>query len=274
MTHRLRAVNPRDDRCAADVHLSDSGPPDRLVERNDMSESYGSGAGTPGSANSPSSSGPVRTATHEAGEIADTAAGHAGDVVGTASSEARGVAAEAKSQAKDLFAQTQRELKEQAGVQQQRVAEGLRSIGDELQSMSGASDSPGVASDLVRQVSTRVSDAACWLADRDPASLLTEVKAYARRQPGVFIAVAALAGLAAGRLTRALTEGAKESSDSTEPVAAAADVPPPVTSAVTPSATEGLGASDVGAPVYDQTRAAYAEGRTVEGSGDVRSDPL
>ncbi|MFJ6654084.1 hypothetical protein ACIQLJ_14935 [Microbacterium sp. NPDC091313] len=208
--------------------------------------------------------------------MAGTVAEHAGDVVGTAASEARAVVGETKSQAKDLFAQTQRELREQAGVQQQRVAEGLRGIGDELGSMADASDSPGVASDLVRQVSTRVSDAAGWLADRDPGSLLSEVKAYARRRPGVFIAAAALAGLAAGRLTRALTEGAKEehSTAASAPSAASVPPPPPVTSAMTPSVTEAAAVGDPSTPVYDQARAAYAEGRTAEGSGDVRSDPL
>src|SRR3546814_13135001 len=85
---------------------------------------------------------------------------------------AASVARETKRQVKDLYSQTQRELKEQAAVQQQRVAEGLRSVGDELGSMAEKFETPGVAADLVSQVSSRLGGAATWIADRDPGSRL------------------------------------------------------------------------------------------------------
>jgi hypothetical protein len=136
-----------------------------------------------------------------------------GDVAATARAEASTVAREATSQVKGLYAQTQSELKEQAGVQQQRVAAGLRSLGDELDSMASHSEQPGLASDLVRQVSNRAGSAASWLDARDPGSLLAEVKSYARRKPGTFIAAAAIAGVVAGRLTRALASSAADKKD-------------------------------------------------------------
>ena len=64
-----------------------------------------------------------------------------------------------------------------------------------------ARPNPGLATDLVREASTRVNGVASWLGDRDPESLLAEVKSYARRRPGMFIGIALVAGVVAGRLT-------------------------------------------------------------------------
>jgi hypothetical protein len=155
-------------------------------------------------------SGKKEAAKQEAAEVKDTAKAEAGHVVDTAKQEASSVAHEAKSQAKHVYAQTRQELSDQAATQQQRVAEGLRAIGDELQSMARGSENPGMATEFVEQASARLSDASSWLSQRDPGSLLNEVKSFARRKPGVFIAGALVAGLAAGRLTRALAENAKE----------------------------------------------------------------
>ena len=54
-----------------------------------------------------------------------------------------------KYQAKDLYAQTQRELKDQAQVQQHRAAAGLRSVSDELDSLTANAQNPGLAVDLL-----------------------------------------------------------------------------------------------------------------------------
>lgn len=241
-----------------------------------MSENYGGGFAAPGAA-SPPPSGTAETAKSEAKDVAQTAAHEAGHVVDTAKSEVSAVAGEAKAQVKDLYAQTQGELKEQAAAQQQRVAAGLRSVGDELRTMADTSDSPGVAADLVQQVSTRVSGAASWIGDRDPGSLLSEVTSYARRKPGTFIAVAALAGLVVGRLTRALAEGAKDEHDRTD-AATPAGAPVsgvPATIPAAPPLPAELGEPSVGAtPVYDQSRAAWDDVVAGDGSSDVRRDTV
>lgn len=179
-----------------------------------MSESYGEGAQGAAGTGAQQPSGTVETAKQEAAELRNTATEQAGGVMDTAKTEVGAVAHEAKNQVKDLYEQTRSELKEQAAVQQRRVADGLRSVGGELSSMADSSEGGGVAADLVRQVSSRVESVAGWIGDREPGALLGEVKSYARRKPGTFIAVAALAGLVAGRLTRALTEGAADSAAS------------------------------------------------------------
>ncbi|MFP3467245.1 hypothetical protein [Leifsonia sp. SIMBA_070] len=169
------------------------------------------GGTTTGSESTGGSEGGVRD---EAGRVAGSAAQAGKDVAGTAAEQARNVAGEAKSQAKDLFRQTQNELREQAAQQQERVASGLHSVGDELDQMASSSEQGGVASDLVRQAAQRTHAIAGWLDQRDPGSLLNEVKSYARRNPGTFIAAAAIAGALAGRLTRALASGGDDSGSS------------------------------------------------------------
>jgi hypothetical protein len=177
-------------------------------ERGIMSESYGPVSTSPDAPElRRSTTGPT-----DATDVKDTAKAEAGRVVDTAKAEAGSVASEAKSQARTLYAQTKGELRDQAGKQQQRVAQGLRSAGDELNSLASGTPSPnpGIATDLIRQASTRVSGVASWLENRDPESLLAEVKYFARRRPGMFIGIALAAGVVAGRLTRALAEGSAD----------------------------------------------------------------
>ena len=149
------------------------------------------------------------------GNVAQRAAEAGQQVGGTAREQASNVAAEASRQAQDLFAQTRGELQDQAATQQQRIATGIRSLSTELGSMAERSDQSGTASELVHQASQKAAEIAGWLEEREPGSLLEEVKGFARRRPGAFLAIAAGAGLAAGRLTRAGVDNARDDSDST-----------------------------------------------------------
>jgi hypothetical protein len=157
-------------------------------------------AGTEGTA-------PADVAKQQASRVADSAVDAGKDVMDVAKSEAANVAEEAKYQARDLLHQTQGELRDQAAHQQVRLSEGLRSVGDDLHQMASASDTQGVASDLVRQLARRSHTAASWLSSRDPEGVLRELKSYARRRPGMFIVGAIAAGVVVGRLTRALAAG-------------------------------------------------------------------
>ena len=221
-----------------------------------MSDSYESVSSSGSDGATADTPGKVDTAKQEAADLKDTATAGARDVLGTAKDEASSVAGEAKAQAKDLYAQTQRELKDQAGVQQQRIAAGLRSVGDELGSMAANSDGSGIAGDLVQQVSTRLSGAASWLSDRDPSTVLDEVKRFARRRPGTFILGAAIAGIVVGRLTRALATNASDASDASSSTSGRALTPAPAPAPVhnddwtaSPVGTAGV---DVEAPLYAQ----------------------
>jgi hypothetical protein len=143
-------------------------------------------------------------AKEQTAEVTRQAKDAAQNVAETAKSETAHVASEVKTNAKDLLYRAKSDLTEQTSTQQQKVAEGLRSISDELRTMASSPDQPGVASDLARQAAERSSAIASWLEARDPGSLLNEVKSFARQRPGAFLMLAAGAGVLAGRLTRSL----------------------------------------------------------------------
>jgi ElaB/YqjD/DUF883 family membrane-anchored ribosome-binding protein len=192
-------------------------------------------------------SGTVDTAKEQAGQLTDSAKASATEVAQSARSAATDVAGEAKRQAKDLLHESRAELVEQAGVQQQRVAAGLRSLGEELGGMARSSEQPGIAADLVSQAASRADSVASWLDARDPGSLLSEVKDFARRSPGTFIGLAAIAGVVAGRLTKNLAADAKDSAadaGSSAPVSGGA----PSAQYVAPSASPVTPPSVTGAP--------------------------
>jgi hypothetical protein len=204
--------------------------------------------------------GTPETVKEQASQVGHEVAGSAKNVAGAAKDEAAKVAGETKKQAKALYEESRSQLTDQAGAQQQRVAAGLRDIGDELTRMADSSDQPGVASDVVSQVAARTSAAAAWLDDRDPGSLLREVKNFARSKPGTFIAVSALAGLVAGRVVRSLaSEAHDENSDASAPSAPAAATSAPAEYSP-PASPSVLPTQQATTPVYNAT---VNEGRSL-----------
>jgi hypothetical protein len=193
-------------------------------------------------------------AKEEAANVAGQARGAAQNVAGTAKAEAANVASEVKTNTKDLLNQAKSGLTDQAGAQQQKAAEGIRTVSSQLRSMADAPEQQGVASDLIRQAAERSESVASWLDNRDPGSLLNEVKSFARQRPGTFLLLAAGAGLLTGRLGRSLQAGAPETTTAT-----GTTVPPqPLQS----PATESAVSAGIGEPFYDETttaRPAYGQ---------------
>ncbi|MFD1213992.1 hypothetical protein ACFQ36_18300 [Arthrobacter sp. GCM10027362] len=148
------------------------------------------------------------TAKEEAKDVGREGMAAGQRVAGVAREEAGNVAQEAKFQVKNLVSQVGDNVRGQAGAQQQKAASGLRSFSDGLTSMANGSPQSGAAMNLVNQAAERVNGIADWLENRDPSDLLEEVRSFARRRPGAFLAIAAGAGLLAGRLTRGMTAGA------------------------------------------------------------------
>lgn len=126
--------------------------------------------------------------------------------------EVKNVTAETGQQAKQLLEQTRSQLVSQSAQQQDRLAQGIRSLSEELSSMAQNSEQSGVASDLAKQASQKVGDVAGWLESRDPGALVEELKSFARQRPGVFLAAAAAVGLVGGRMSRGLVAEHQESS--------------------------------------------------------------
>lgn len=149
------------------------------------------------------------------GEAADLGNGsvQAGKhVAEVAREQASGVVAEAGRQGRGLLQQAQQELEVQAAHGQQRLAKQLLSLGDELRSMADAAGRNGMAADLTHQAASRARAAGQWLDEHRPGQVADEVQSFARRRPAVFLALAAGAGLVAGRLTRGLKNAANGNS--------------------------------------------------------------
>jgi hypothetical protein len=161
------------------------------------------------------SSSKTTAAKHEAQEVGNEGKQAATHVAATAKDEAGNVAQEVGTQAKNLVGELGDDLRSQAGAQQQKVAQGLRSISDELRSMAENNNAEaGTATHWVHEAARRTGSAAGWLDQREPGDLVQEVKRFARQRPGAFLAIAAGAGLLAGRLTRGLAGGGDSSSGS------------------------------------------------------------
>jgi ElaB/YqjD/DUF883 family membrane-anchored ribosome-binding protein len=153
---------------------------------------------------------PLATTPNDSSGLSDRAVSEGTHVAEVAKGEAGKVAGEARRQARSLMDQARTEAKDQAAHQQERAASGLRKVSDQLQSMGDTAEE-GLAGNLVREAAQRTGSFAEWLDARDPGSLLDEVKSFARRRPGTFIAIAAVAGVAIGRLTRAAVTNATQS---------------------------------------------------------------
>jgi hypothetical protein len=185
-------------------------PDDDAIIRTDTVvgvETYGteSTGGTSGKADvAKEQASQVASGAADAGKhVAGVAKDEASNVASEAKSQARQVASETKYQARDLLNQAGSQVREQAASQQKRAASSVRTVSEHLQGLaSGNVPENGIALDLVNQAATRLQGVADWLDEREPGDLLQEVRQFASRRPGTFIAIAAVAGVVAGRATR------------------------------------------------------------------------
>jgi len=155
-------------------------------------------------------------AKDEARNVGQTAAQAGSQVASTAADQAKQVGQETKRQAQDLVQQGRQQLQDQARNGQQKAGEGIAGIAQQLRTMvEGGGETPsGPAADLVRQAGDKLEELASWVQQREPGDLVDEVRAFARRKPGVFLLGAALAGVVAGRLTTGVVAAHKDSGPS------------------------------------------------------------
>ena len=189
------------------------------------------GTGAPGTG----ASGTGEVAREQASEVGRSAGGAAAHVAKHSKEQVGEVAAEAQRQARDLLGEARIQVSQQAGTQRDRLTEALMSVGSELEEMAGKGGRGGIASEVARQASRRVVSVAGQIEGREPADLLGELRAYARRRPAAFLVGAVAAGVVAGRLTRGVRDENAESSS------------PPALPAGRSATTPALGRSAVGA---------------------------
>ncbi|KAF2417037.1 hypothetical protein [Microbacterium sp. B35-30] len=196
-------------------------------------------------------------------------------VAGVAGEEAKDVAHDAKDAARGFLYETRAQLSDQASTQQRRAAGALRTTGDELAGLAdGTATGSGTATKAVRAVGEQTRRVADWLEQKEPADVVYEVRTFARRHTGAFLAIAVGVGLVAGRLTRALVSDARDNDRTTDRTldAYGRTQQPLVTGSPTVAGgtTAGLGGTAAGAGALGTT--GY-EGDTPIGDA-LSSDPL
>jgi len=156
----------------------------------------------------------AQVAKQQAADVGNTAAQSGEHVMHAVGEQTKRVAEETTRQARNLLHEGRQQLTEQARDGQQKTARSLHALADQLDDMYTKSDGSGMGPEAVHQAAGHARTVASWLEDREPGDLLNEVRGFARRKPGVFLAGAAVAGMLVGRLTRGVV--AAQSDDSTD----------------------------------------------------------
>ncbi|MFF8382519.1 hypothetical protein [Streptomyces kanasensis] len=155
----------------------------------------------------------ARTAQDKAAESAGLVGEKAAEVAGTAKEQAAGVAHEATTQARDVVGELRGQLQEQAHTQTRRLADNVRRLADELREMSDHGKPDSGVGGVVRQISDGGHQVASRLEDRGPDGLVDDLRDFARRRPGVFLAGAALAGFVVARAGKGVSAAGSSASD-------------------------------------------------------------
>lgn len=149
----------------------------------------------------------VEEAKGQGRQVARVAAGSAREVATTAKGEATEVTAELRDQTQRLVGEARSQLESQAQAQGERAAITLRRLAWQASALAeGRPEEAGPLADYVRQASERIESWADELESRDPEELLYDLRDFARRRPGAFLAGAAIAGFGVGRLVRGSTD--------------------------------------------------------------------
>jgi len=146
------------------------------------------------------------------GSTADQAMEQAKHVAGVATDEAKQVVGDVREQARGLLDETKSQVQDQSRTQRDRVVETLRTFSDDLEGM--AEQRGGLASDAAREVATRARSISQQLDGREPAELLDDLRSFARRRPGMFLAGAVISGVVMGRILRGTRDTAQDGTSS------------------------------------------------------------
>jgi hypothetical protein len=181
-----------------------------------------------GARNVPNPPGDVGTG-EQTRQVAGMAAEGAKDVVQTAKDQAAEVGTEIKEQGRDVVNQARSQLRGQADDQTQQIAGKLRELGDEMRALvDGRPEQAQNVRGYADQAAGKLSELAGRLESRGFDGVVDDVKSFARRRPGAFLAGAAVAGMAVGRLLRNSSGSNDDAYTTTR-----ASTPPPV--ATTPT---------------------------------------
>lgn len=163
-------------------------------------------------------------------EAANSAKQGAQQVAGTVREQTQQVAGEIGHQARSVVHDLRGSVAGQASQQNDRLAQGLRTMADQLSGMAKDDDN-SAAGQVVRRLGETGRQAADYLERQGPEGLLDDVQEFARRRPGTFLLAAAAAGFLVGRLGRTAVSATRSGGGASSGGAAgpADEIPPPAT---------------------------------------------
>jgi hypothetical protein len=171
------------------------------------------------------------TNSSTAQEATNSAKQGAQQVAGTVREQTQQMAGEIGHQARSVVHDLRGSVAGQASQQNDRLAQGLRTMADQLSGMAKDDDN-SAAGQVVRRLGETGRQAADYLERQGPEGLLDDVQEFARRRPGTFLLAAAAAGFLVGRLGRTAVSATRSGDGGTSgggPAGSADEVPPPAT---------------------------------------------
>lgn len=157
---------------------------------------------TPGDAPRRDEGSTMTATTDRAKEAAGEARGEASVVAHEARDQAAHVAHEAQEGMRDVVDEARDVVHDEADRQTHTVAESMHRLAGDLRTMADRSESDGAASDYVGRIGRTLDDVARRLDDGGVDGALDEVRTFARRHPGMFLAGSAAGGFALARVMR------------------------------------------------------------------------
>jgi hypothetical protein len=142
-----------------------------------------------------------RAVKEAATAVTDVARDEGRDVAADAKARAGDVAQKTKEQARDVVHDVREEARRRVDDQSTRAAQALHDAGTQLHSMAAAADDDTIGG-LADQAARSVDRLASRLDDGGIERVLDDVKAFARRRPGLFLLGAGVAGFMVGRIAR------------------------------------------------------------------------
>jgi hypothetical protein len=137
-----------------------------------------------------------------------------GAVADEAKEQVRSVADTAVRQTQGVLADIGSDLSTEAQNQKLRLAKGLEGFSTELEEV--ARSSSGRVPSLAGEAAARTRSLAQWLELTEGRDMVRSVEDFGRRRPVTFILGCALAGVAAGRLTRGIIDDRSQEADSAD----------------------------------------------------------
>jgi len=143
-------------------------------------------------------------AASEGREVVQSARQDALELAGTAKEQVSEISQDVVDQGRGLLEETRTQLEDQANTQVEQLAQTLRRFGSQTQALAeGRTSEAGGLPGYLENVSGRLDGWAEDLEVRGVDGLVDDVKAFARRRPGVFLLGATAVGFGVGRLIRA-----------------------------------------------------------------------